>query len=116
MKGLILAVFAAVALSLVPHGAGAQSIVRPAFSLSRLNIGAGANYGWYNAVEQNGPNFPFRHEWQVGLFGAYNLLAPPGNDKGTTVSLVGASLYGLDNKVFHSYAGIRVGLFDGSRQ
>ena len=94
----------------------AQSVVRPAFSLSRLNIGAGANYGWYDAADASSQILPFRHEWQVGLFGAYSLLAPPGNSKGTTVSLVGASLYGIDNKMFHSYVGVRLGLYDGSRQ
>ncbi len=95
----------------------AQSIDRPVLSLARVQLGAAANYAFFNSAESGASSqFQIKREWQVGVVGAYNVLAPVGNAKGTTVSLVGGSLYGVDSRWFYSYVGVRVGLYDGSRQ
>mgnify|MGYP001586935284 CR=1 FL=1 len=111
MRSILIAVLLALTL---PLAANAQTV--NAFSLERLSIGGGAGYSWFNAAEVTGPQMPFKHEWEVGLYGAYNLVAPPVGEAGTRLSLVGSSRYGLDNKTFYSSVGLRVTLFNGSKR
>lgn len=87
--------------------AQAQSPEVPLFSLSRLQIGAGANYEWFSAEDGAQP-FPFQKEWTIGLYSSYNVIPQ--------LDVIGFSKYGLDNKVFNSALGLRVVLFAGSEQ
>ena len=48
---------------------------------------------------------PFGKEWEVGLYGAYNLTPH--------LSLAGSEVYGFDNKNVQSRVGLRVRFGNG---
>jgi len=122
VKRILIAVLVALSFAaLVPDLAAAQSVDRPLFSLARLNLAAGVNYNWVSMAEASSPKLAIGDQWSVGFAGAYNLIAPPSDSKGVTLSLVGASFLWLDSgdhsrQFFQNYAGIRIGVFDGSRK
>lgn len=116
MKNLLrvsLAVFAlnilassAMAQAWSPNAAQAVSEPKPLLSIERLSLGAGVNYAFFSAPLESSARIPeFEKEFEVGVFAAYNLIPH--------LSLVGSSVYGLDNKLFRSSVGLRVRLFQG---
>lgn len=121
MRSLIAVLVALSFAALIPQNAGAQSVDRPLLSLARLNVAAGANYNWVSMADAASPKLAIGDQWSVGLAGAYNLLAPPTDFKGVTLSLVGGTYLWLDSdnssrRFFQNYVGIRVGVYDGSRR
>jgi len=96
VAGAILAAAAAVA----------QAEDKPVVDWSRLSLAAGVNYAWHAApFDDSAPVPAWGREWEAGLYGAYNLTP--------RLSLVGSTVYGLDNKNVESRVGLRVRLGNG---
>lgn len=111
MKRFILAALAAIAVLTAAAPAFAQAD-QPIVSMSRLSLGASADYcGYQNAGEQRLPDYA--KSWEVGIVGAYTLVAPAPGTKGPILSLAAASAYDVDNKWFRHRIGLRLVLFKG---
>jgi len=97
----------------VPNLARASETVvgdRPAVSISRFSLAAGAGYEWVSAAGDEPAPTPL-HEWVVGIYGAYNLFSVP-EGPGRT-SLIGSIAYPVDSKLVRSQIGIRISIFTG---
>lgn len=101
-RTVILAILAAVLA--VPAASAARLEDKPLFSLDRLSLGAQVRYGWWSGAGDE-PVPAFGKEWEVGPSAAYVLTE--------RVALVGSLLYGLDNRLVRTSAGVSVVLFSG---
>ena len=110
MKGLILAALVLATVLLGAHNAGAQDV--GLFSMERASLAAGYNYAWFGADQP----LELKNEQNVGVYAAYNLIAPRAGESGMRVSLVGSSAYGFENKFYSSSVGLRVTLWNGARR
>jgi hypothetical protein len=93
---------AAAALILTASHAMAQAPPReavPLLKLSRLAVAGGANYDWHSG-EAVTPRPTFRKEFTAGAYAAYVLVDP--------VTLYGAAVYGVDNRVVRFSPGAHV--------
>lgn len=103
------------ALLVIPVVAQAQTAPPqyPLLSAERLAAAVGANYAWHSGNEDAIP--PFAKEVEVGAYLSYSLTSyqdASGAWKPRLI-LTGSSLYGLDNKSFHTSIGIRLPIFVG---
>lgn len=74
---------------------------RPLLSMDRLSLAGGVNHVWHAAPAEDSTPLPLAvREWEAGLYAAYNLTP--------RLSLVGSTVYGFDNKLVESRAGLRV--------
>lgn len=82
-------------------------------SADRLSFAVGGNYGWHDGEVSNLP--AFRKEVEVGVYGAYSLTSYQNADGQWKPRLIltASSLYGLDNRTFHTSVGVRLPIFVG---
>ena len=76
----------------------AMAETKPLFSKDRVSLAAGLDYSFYNRAGVE-PVPSFKKEWEVGLFGAYNLTPK--------LSLTSSAGYGFDNKFVRYKVGLR---------
>ena len=105
-KSLALLLFLILALAAAAGKPAHAADDVPLLSVTRLQLAGGANYLWYGA-EASEPTPSFGKEWEVGVYGAYNLVP--------SVDLVGSVAWGLDNKLYQTRIGVRLALFAGER-
>lgn len=109
MKVLKVLVVAAV-LGIVAFAATAKAAEgdKPLFDWSRFTVAGGLNYAWYAApFDKSAPVPPFGKEWEVGLYGSYNLTPH--------LSLAGSTVYGFDNKTVQDRLGLRFRFGSGEK-
>lgn len=81
---------------------------KPLFDWSRFTVAGGLNYAWYAApFDKSAPVPPFGKEWEVGLYGSYNLTPH--------LSLAGSTVYGFDNKTVQDRLGLRFRFGSGEK-
>lgn len=100
---LLLSVMVAVATFASP----VIALEAPIFSLTRLSVGAGSSYDWYSDYSETDESPPFSKEFVIGIYGAYAMTQH--------TTLVGSSVYGLDNKQIRTSLGIRTVLYNGGK-
>jgi hypothetical protein len=110
MKGLILAVLAILALSLVPHGVQAAST--NVLGADHWSLGFTASY-----VTHTGDAVPggteFNHGYQFRLPVALSVFSPPPGESGLRLSLFAAPGFLTDTKFKNGSPGWDVGLAFG---